>query len=107
MAIRILSKLLMWLLWLSTLGVALCWLFWKNAPFEPEPITVVLGLISTAVTALLSEFDSRLQKEEYSLPYALAYGYVNNFLEPLITQLLKNAEVGSVSPRLYVYLPEK
>jgi hypothetical protein len=107
MKIQYISKTLIGLLWLSTLAVALCWLFWKNAPFDPEPITVVLGLISTAVTALLSEFDSRLQEEEFSLPYALAYGYVNNFVEPLISQLLKNIPLGSPVPRLYIYVPER
>jgi RsiW-degrading membrane proteinase PrsW (M82 family) len=70
MKLQFISKALVVLLWLSTLAVALCWLFWKEAPFDPEPITVVLGLISTAVTALVSEFGSRLEEEEFSLPYA-------------------------------------
>ncbi|MBL7858042.1 MAG: hypothetical protein JNM57_10160 [Cyclobacteriaceae bacterium] len=107
MKLRILSRFLIVLLWLATLVVALCWILWKDAPFDPEPITVVLGLISTAVTALLSEFGSRLEEEEFSLPYALAYGYVNNFVEPLISQLLKNIPLGSPTPRLYIYIPEK
>jgi hypothetical protein len=92
---------------MGTLVVAIFWIFWKNAPFDPEPITVVLGLVSTAITALLTEFDSRLEEEEFSLPYALAYGYVNNFVEPLISQLLKNIPLGSSVPRLYIYIPEK
>jgi hypothetical protein len=107
MKIQNISKFLIGILWFSTFMVAICWVFWKNPPFDPEPITVVLGLISTAVTALLSEFDSRLQEEEFSLPYALAYGYVNNFVEPLISQLLKNIPLGSPVPRLYIYLPQK
>lgn len=107
MKIQSASRVLIALLWLSTLVVAICWVFWKNPPFDPEPITVVIGLISTAVTALLSEFGSRLQEEEFSLPYALAYGYVNNFVEPLISQLLKNIPLGSPTPRLYIYIPAK
>jgi len=95
------------LLWVATFVVSICWLFWKDAPFDAEPITVVLGLVSTAVTALLSEFGSRLEEEEFSLPYALAYGYVNNFVEPLISQLLKNIPLGSPRPKLYIYVPEK
>ena len=106
MRLRLFSKVLILLLWLSTLVVALCWMFWKEPPFDPEPITVVLGLISTAVTALVNEFDSRLQEEEFSLPYALAYGYVNNFIEPLIAELHRNVPVGGAAPRLYIYLPE-
>jgi hypothetical protein len=94
-------------LWTATFAVSMCWLFWKNPPFDAEPITVVLGLVSTAVTALLSEFGSRLEEEEFSLPYALAYGYINNFVEPLISQLLKNIPLGSPKPKLYIYVPDK
>jgi hypothetical protein len=107
MNIQLLSRIFIALLWLSTFAVALCWLLWKDAPFDPEPITVVLGLISTAVTALLNEFGSRLQKEEFSLSYALAYGYVNNFVEPLISQLLRDHPEKQKAPRLYIYMPEK
>ena len=107
MKLQFVSKVVIALLWLATLTVAFCWIFWKDAPFDPEPITVVIGLISTAVTALLNEFDSRLEEEEFSLPYALAYGYVNNFVEPLISQLLKNIPLGSPTPRLYIYIPQK
>ena len=107
MNVQILSRILIWLLWLSTLVIALCWLFWENPPFDPEPITVVLGLISTAVTALLSELDFRLREEEFSLPFALAYGYVTNFLEPLISQLLKDIVPGSPKPTVLIFLPEK
>jgi hypothetical protein len=107
MKLQLVSKSLIALLWVSTLVIAICWLFWKEAPFDPEPITVVLGLISTAVTALLSEFGSRLEEEEFSLPYALAYGYVHNFIEPLISQLMKQIPFGSPKPRLYIYIPSK
>lgn len=106
MKIQLVARILVAFLWLTTLAVALCWIFWKDAPFEPEPITVVLGLVSTAVTTLLSEFSSRLEEEEFSLSYALAYGYVNNFIAPLITQLLKDLTPGSPPPRLFVYLPD-
>lgn len=107
MKLQLISKGLMILLWVSTFVIAMCWLFWKDAPFDPEPITVVLGLISTAVTALLSEFSSRLEEEEFSLPYALAYGYVHNFVEPLISQLMKGIPLGSEKPKLYIYIPSK
>lgn len=107
MKLKFVSRSLIVVLWLGTFIVALCWIFWKDAPFDPEPVTVVLGLISTAITAVLSEFGSRLEEEEFSLPYALAYGYVNNFVEPLISQLLKNIPLGSPVPKLYIYIPEK
>lgn len=106
MKLHRIARILIIFLWLSTFVVALCWIFWKEPPFDPEPITVVLGLISTAVTALLNEFASRLQEEEFSLPYALAYGYVNNFVQPLVSELLKNIAVGGTPPQLFIYLPE-
>jgi len=55
---------------------------------------------------LLGELDSRLKEEEFSLPFALAYGYVNNFLEPLISQLLRDITPGSPRPSILIYVPE-
>ncbi len=107
MKIQLLSKSLIFLLWVCTFAVALCWIFWDNPPFDPEPITVVTGLISTAVTALLNEFGSRLEEEEYSLAYALAYGYVNNFVEPLLSELMRVSADEGKAPVLLIYIPEK
>ncbi|HCW06465.1 MAG TPA: hypothetical protein DGG95_03760 [Cytophagales bacterium] len=104
MNIKFISRIVLVILWLSTFAAALIWAFVKNPPFEPEPVTVLLGLISGAVTGLLNEFAHRLEQEEFSTSYALAYGYVNNFLEPAITALLKkeNSKI-----RFYIYLPER
>jgi len=105
MKLKSISRVLMVLLWLSTFVVAMLWLFWKDAPFDPEPITVVLGLVSTAVTALLAEYGARLEHEEFSLSYALAYGYINNFVEPLISQLASTLQPGTAKPKLFIYMP--
>ena len=103
MNIKLITRIVLALLWLSTFVAALVWAFVKNPPFEPEPVTVLLGLISGAITGLLNEYSQRLSKEEFSTSYALAYGYVNNFLEPAITELLKkNSQL-----RFYIYLPER
>ena len=77
------------ILWLSTLICAVFWATGVPMPFEPEPVTVILGLVSAALTGLVSEYADALEKEEYSVSYALAYGYVINFLEPVITTILK------------------
>jgi hypothetical protein len=104
MNLKRISKLLLALLWTSTLATALVWILVDNPPFDPEPVTVVLGLMSTATTALLSEYASRLEQESFSPAFALAYGYVNNFVEPVLTQLIKQHKLDVL---LYIYIPEK
>ncbi len=96
----------MMILWLSTLVCTVLWATGVHLPFEPEPITVILGLVSAAVTGLMNEYANALEKEEYSVSHALAYGYVINFLEPVITSILKQTSPGE-RPRFYVYIPQR
>jgi hypothetical protein len=104
--IKTISKAVMIILWLSTLTCAVLWATGVPMPFEPEPITVILGLVSAALTALVNEYANALEKEEYSVSYALAYGYVINFLEPVITAILKQTPPGE-RPKFYIYIPER
>jgi hypothetical protein len=106
MAIKTISKVVMIILWLSTLICAVFWATGVPMPFEPEPVTVILGLVSAALTGLVSEYADALEKEEYSVSYALAYGYVINFLEPVITTILKQTTPGE-RPKFYIYIPER
>src|SRR5258708_5974937 len=105
--LRNLSRGLLIFLWLLTFAAALVWVLMKEPPFDPEPATVLLGLVSSAVTALVNEYSRRLKKEEFSTSYALAYGYVNNFLEPVVTQLVKTQIAGSPKPRMMIYIPDR
>jgi hypothetical protein len=81
------------------------WLFNKDIiiygwTLDKEALFVIL----TCVAALLNQFHKWLLKEaEYSPAYALALGYVNNFIEPVITQLLED---GIKKPLIYVYQPK-
>lgn len=106
MAIKTISKVVMIILWLSTLICAVFWATSVPMPFEPEPVTVILGLVSAALTGLVSEYADALEKEEYSVSYALAYGYVINFLEPVITTILKQ-RISGKRPQFYIYIPER
>lgn len=94
------------ILWLSTLICAMLWATGVSLAFEPEPVTVILGLVSAALTALMNEYATALENEEYSVSHALAYGYVINFLEPAMTSILKQTPVGH-RPRLFIYIPEQ
>jgi hypothetical protein len=106
MTIKTISRAVMILLWLCTLVCTVLWASGVPLPFEPEPITVILGLVSAAITALINEYAQALEKEEYSVSYALAYGYVINFLEPVITAILKQVPPGE-RPSFYIYIPER
>lgn len=106
MSIKIISKVVLIILWLSTLICTVLWAIGVALPFEPEPITVILGLVSAAFTALMNEYANALEKEEYSVSHALAYGYVINFLEPVITSILKQMPVGE-QLKFYIYIPER
>lgn len=58
----------------------------------------------TAVAVSLNQVHKWLLAEaEYSPAFALALGYVNNFIEPAITQIIEN---GISKPLLYIYKPE-
>jgi len=103
-------------LWAATLYAVLAKLFQWRLPhnLDPDTLSALLGLISTAVTALVAWFGDllrtrteQLEEEQYSTPVALAYGYVNNFIEPLITRLLQQAGPQSQDVRLHVFIPDE
>jgi len=72
----------------------------KNITFDKEALFVCL----TTIAVFLNQFYKWLLSEaEYSPAYALALGYVNNFLEPVITQLIED---GSNNPLIYIYKPK-
>jgi len=113
--LQIISKFVIAALWAMTFAVALAWVCNWPLPFdaEAEPITVVLGLVSTAGTALIGYFgvelrarEDQLAEEQYSMPMGLAYGYVHNFIAPLLRKLLREAGARATVVRLYVFIPE-
>src|SRR5512134_3337148 len=60
-------------LWLMTFAVGLGWLAGWPLPFDPNPVVLVLGLISGGVTGLLNAFanlladrQAQLEEERYS-----------------------------------------
>lgn len=67
--------------------------------FNPEAAFTVLLILSTSFGGVYKLLYS---EAEYSPAYALAYGYVENFLEPTITQLIENGE----SPKFIIFRPD-
>lgn len=62
-----------------------------------------LFAISSGCMVALNQLLRKLLKEaEYSPAYALAVGYVNNFIFPVVTQL---KEDGVINPKLCIYRP--
>lgn len=88
------------------LAVAIISLAGIELPFEAAPVLLLLGSMSATIILVIESYESLLKKEEYSLAYALAYGYVNNFLEPVITSLLERPEVNE-DLTLYIYMPDR
>lgn len=65
-----------------------------------EALFTLLTMIALVIGQL---YRWLLSEAEYSPAHALALGYVNNFLEPAITQLIEN---GENFPYIYVYKPK-
>ena len=65
-----------------------------------EALFTILTMIAVVIGQL---YGWLLSEAEYSPAHALALGYVNNFLEPAITQLIEN---GENFPCIYVYKPK-
>lgn len=106
MKVKNLAILIQIVLWFTSAFFAIIWIF--NIPFhyQPEPITVMLGLISMAVSGLANRYSHALDIEQYSVANVLAKGYVNNFVEPVMTQLMKDSNGNGNKPLLYIFIPE-
>ena len=103
MSIKLISKIFQIILWSASFILSLIWIFWTNPPFEPEPLTFAFGLIAVASTAILNKYNNKLEQEKFCTANALAVGYVNNFIEPVLTQLIKNKKKSI----LYIFIPER
>lgn len=90
---------------ISNLAAAVALLFWLfdkqiealGYSFDQEPVFVLLTTIFVVLNQL---YRWLLNESEYSPAFALATGYVSNFLIPSVTQLVED---GVSHPVLYVY----
>lgn len=105
MKIKKVANIIVVFMWIISLVFAIIWFF--NFPFryEPEPLTVICSLISIAVTGLVKFYSAALDRENFSAAHVLAKGYVNNFIEPVVTQLLKDSAKGE-KPLFCIFIPD-
>ncbi len=68
----------------------------------PPAVAALFAQLSVA----LRRRGRQLAEEEYSVPRALAYSYVNNFLDAAIAQLLTETPPGA-PVTFYVYIPAR
>lgn len=90
------------------LSIALA-VLWLSVPgLNLEPALVLLGLLYAAVPLagrwVVRRLNQDLERERLSMPYALAYGYLTNYLAPVVRQLRKQTPDPD-QLRFYVYIP--
>ncbi|MCD8438439.1 STING domain-containing protein [Tenacibaculum finnmarkense] len=81
------------------------WLLKKKLPILGNEVDLeALFVLLTTIALFFNQVYKWLLKyAEYSPAYALALGYVKNFIEPAIIQLVEN---GIKNPIFYIYKPE-
>lgn len=83
---------------------------WMIAPerLNLEPTLVLLGLLYAAVPLfgrwLIRRLNEDLARERMTMPYALAYGYLTNYLVPVVRRLRKE-HPDPAQLAFYVYIP--
>jgi hypothetical protein len=101
-------KLASYILNAASVLILLTWLFKDSIEealkieffIDLEAFIAIIGLGQIGLNQLMTKL---LEEAEYSPAYALALGYVNNFILPVITQLMED---GSKNPRLCIYRPK-
>lgn len=99
--------------WLSVMILVASFVFaalWVyNTSMNLEPILAFLGLFYSVVALLgnwvTKQLEKRVKEEELSIAYALAHGYMYNYLGPVVRGLRKKLPDPS-SMRFIVYIPK-
>lgn len=87
--------------------VSILWLFYSEINFEPA--LVLLGLMYAGIPMLggwvINRLDKNLEQERLTLPYALAYGYLTNYLAPVV-RALRKGQKNPENIKFFVYIPK-
>ncbi|MDM0047258.1 hypothetical protein QTH91_22385 [Variovorax dokdonensis] len=87
-------------------ALAVSWAFTGDGTFEPwanlaTVCAAIAGVLATVWASMQNRVDTGNQRDRYSLSYALAYGYVHNFLVGAVDALKAEPNPG----KIYVYRP--
>jgi len=86
---------------------AALWVY--NTSMNLEPILAFLGLFYSVVALLgnwvAKQLEKRVKEEELSITYALAHGYMYNYLAPVVRGLRKKLS-DPAAMRFIVYIPK-
>lgn len=92
---------------LASLAMAVFWIVFPDA-LNLEPYLVLLGLVYAAVPLLgrwlINKLNRDLKHERLTIAYALAYGYLHNYLVPVVRRLRKGVADPS-QLTFFVFLP--
>lgn len=95
------------LILLGSIAIAVLWLSYSQK-YNFEPVLVLLGLLYAAIPQvgkwLVRRLNRKVEKERLTLPYALAYGYLKNYLAPVIRRIRKESDDPD-RLKFYVYIP--
>ncbi len=95
------------LILLGSIAIAVLWMRYSNK-YNFEPVLVLLGLLYAAVPQvgkwLVRRLNRKIEKERLTLPYALAHGYLKNYLAPVLRRIRKEADDPD-RLKFYVYIP--
>ena len=83
------------LLTIALLG--LWWLYPDSIQWEP-----IVGILLISKEVVINRLIKRIERLEFSPAISLAHGYVNNFLEPVIGELLSKSGFDSLNFKIYI-----
>lgn len=95
------------LILLGSIAIAVLWMSYSHK-YNFEPVLVLLGLLYAAIPQvgkwLVRRLNRKIEKERLTLPYALAYGYLKNYLAPVLRRIRKETDDPN-RVKFYVYIP--
>ncbi|MCW3808065.1 STING domain-containing protein [Plebeiibacterium marinum] len=101
--IKVISIIIQFILYGSAITLGIIWLFNIEVCFDPEAATfLLLTIVTPLLSYLVKKYSDIIAIEKFSTANALAYGYINNFIEPVLTELIKKSK----KPVIYIYLPQ-